>query len=177
MGHYVGGWRATPFKRPELKIHWFKHAIMGEISSDLLLAKCAPELLEVSLTNLLGKIFFYARKGFSLNQYCGTLNEDNDVWGGVYFLRELLDHKVIQEVGRSDYHFELDKLIKTLIFMSDEVENLGKSIIKEESKDTQEQILRHWMASKIEMDKSGFVFDEQIKEMFSYLVPVKEMVS
>ena len=173
LGHMVGPWQATPDRHYRLKVHWKTHAIMGELSADLLIAKCVPEFLELSLINVLGKIFFYSRKGFIQNRNSGILNSDNDAWGGAFILTRLMEEGVIS-FNNGMYNFKIDKLMPTLIELSNEIEELGNIVINSPDKNSQTKIIDQWMVNHLPMKNREFIFPEEVSYLFERLKKVPE---
>ncbi|CAH9057913.1 hypothetical protein PSECIP111951_01764 [Pseudoalteromonas holothuriae] len=174
IGHLIGPWQATPKRRDDLLIKPYYHAIMGELAADLMIARCNPEYLEISLMNLVGKMFFYARKGFMENPIQAMVNLDNDSWGGVFMIKSLLDQGVVTRSG-DKYHMDLDKLMDGLIYQFNQVHELGLEVIKLKTKDEQMAFVESWMSAQLDYDdEKGYSIPKEIINIFNLLKHVPE---
>ncbi|KPX43629.1 Unknown protein sequence [Pseudomonas syringae pv. helianthi] len=130
MCHRVGVWRVIPSKDKSLCISGKNLAIVGELWADLQLVENAKEFPELMLFIFLNRIFWYARKGYSVNVQHGDLNSDNDAWGGVYLWVRLRDAGALsinQVTGKLD--FELDAMADVFSACYWELEELGASCL------------------------------------------------
>ncbi|KZN59872.1 hypothetical protein N473_02850 [Pseudoalteromonas luteoviolacea CPMOR-1] len=173
IGHLIGPWQATPNRREDLLVKPFYHAIMGELAADLMIARCNPSYSDISLMNLVGKMFFYARKGFCDSPTRAMVNLDNDSWGGVYMIKSLLDQGVITRSGNL-YHMDLDRLIDGLIYQFNQVHELGLEVIKLKTKEEQMAFVESWMRTQLEYDEEGYLIPEEVINMFNLLKDVPE---
>ena len=162
VGHQVGPWQVSPEKNERLKIGGKLHSIFGELSADLLIAKYCSEVPYATVLNIFGKIFYYGRFGESPSSHLAQISNDNDSWVGVFLLKRLLQNGVISD-RHSAYTLSIDLLMKTLSDLSDEIEELGRSVLELETKKEQEDKLLNWMKKEFEVRQESYFLPAEVQ--------------
>ncbi|MBC7370633.1 MAG: hypothetical protein H7326_03655 [Bdellovibrionaceae bacterium] len=167
IGHRIGPWKVSPKPNEKLRVDSFYLDILGELSTDCALVKNLSPFPEINSFVTLQRMFWFGRRGYLDNPKSAWLNTDNDSWISAFLWNELTRQKLLQKNG-DKWNLKFSELPGFYSELYSEIQDLGLEVLRHSTKLMQNQIVEHWMRSKVDWDPlAGFALSESQQDAFA----------